>query len=536
MDANNSSELVQAHLPCVDCGSSDALCVYSDGHTYCFSCEKTVNPTSEKKSDLLTNITYAPLKVRGITETTCKRYSYGKSVYKGKPCQIANYFTPNGELVGQKMRFQDKTFGTKGTVGKHFFGQHLFNNGVRLIVTEGEIDCLTVSQLLGNKEAVVSIPTGAGGAKRTFENNIEWLNGFNEVVIVFDNDEAGRKASKEVEGILPSDKLKVVTLSLHKDPNEYYLQNHGNDLLEAIENAKIITPDNIINGSELWEKLKSEPEEVEGYSLPWDIKANQMIRGLRKGEIVMLTAGTGIGKSTVAREVTYDLVMRHKKKVGIMMLEENILRTAKGIIGLHLGKPLHISRSGITDEEYNKAFNETLGSENFVLYNHFGSLDNNSILNSVRYMAVSSKCDFIVLDHISIAVSGIDSNNERKLIDILMTRLRSLAEELGIGIVSVCHLKRTDNKNSAEEGGMVSLEDLRGSQSIAQLSDTIIALERNQQAQTETEKNLMRVRILKCRHTGDTGLGGELIFNKTVNRLEKPEKPVEITQDKKLEF
>nr|DAW25998.1 MAG TPA: DNA directed DNA polymerase [Caudoviricetes sp.] len=522
----STSEILRAHLPCPDCGSSDALSEYTDGHTYCYSCNALHNsdetePTT-KYDDFISDLSLKPLKARGITESTCRKYQYYFTNYKGKPCQVANYFDENGTLVGQKLRFQDKSFAVKGKLSTTFFGQQLYNNGVRLIITEGEIDCLTVSQLLGNQEPVVSIPCGVQSAKKVFEANLKWLEAFKEVVVVFDNDDAGRKGAKEIEGILSPEKLRIAVLKQYKDPNEYYINNKGNELLEALENAKKVTPENIINADTLLDDLLEEPEEVTGYSLPWTVKANKMIRGVRKGEITMLTAGTGIGKSTMIRELGYHLVMDHGLKIGSMMLEENVLRTSKGYIGLYLNKPVHLSRKGITNDQYTEAFNHTLGTGKFVMYNHFGSLDNSSILNAIRYMAVTEKCDFILIDHISIAVSGIESNNERKLIDILMTRLRQLCEELGVGLICICHLKRGDGKKSAEEGGSISLEDLRGSQAIAQLSDTIIALERNQQADSDIKKNLVQIRVLKCRQTGDTGIGGKLWFNKERNRLEIP--------------
>ena len=522
----STSEILRAHLPCPDCGSSDALSEYTDGHTYCYSCNALHNsdetePTT-KYDDFISDLSLKPLKARGITESTCRKYQYYFTNYKGKPCQVANYFDENGTLVGQKLRFQDKSFAVKGKLSTTFFGQQLYNNGVRLIITEGEIDCLTVSQLLGNQEPVVSIPCGVQSAKKVFEANLKWLEAFKEVVVVFDNDDAGRKGAKEIEGILSPEKLRIAVLKQYKDPNEYYINNKGNELLEALENAKKITPENIINADTLLDDLLEEPEEVTGYSLPWTVKADKMIRGVRKGEITMLTAGNGIGKSTMIRELGYHLVMDHGLKIGSMMLEENVLRTSKGYIGLYLNKPVHLSRKGITNDQYTEAFNHTLGTGKFVMYNHFGSLDNSSILNAIRYMAVTEKCDFILIDHISIAVSGIESNNERKLIDILMTRLRQLCEELGVGLICICHLKRGDGKKSAEEGGSISLEDLRGSQAIAQLSDTIIALERNQQADSDIKKNLVQIRVLKCRQTGDTGIGGKLWFNKERNRLEIP--------------
>lgn len=521
------SEVVQTHLPCSACGSSDALTLYDDGHTYCFSCHNTVFKNKDKETmthdDLLgTNeLRLQPLPKRGIAQSTCSKYQYYKGTYKGKPCQVANYYNEYGKLIGQKLRFSDKTFRTLGKVGNTFYGQQLYNHGDKLIITEGEIDCLTVSQLLGNVEAVVSIPCGAGSAKSVFKANLQWLNGFDEVIVVFDGDKAGQEAIKAIEGILPTEKLKIVTLTTHKDPNEYLLAGDTKQLLESLENARSYIPQGIINGSDLWEVLQNEPTTSEGYSLPWDIKAQQMLKGVRKGEIVLTTGGTGTGKSTFTRELMYDLAMRHKLKVGIMMLEENIARTAKGILGIHVGQRLHVSRRGISDEAYKKAFDETLGTKRFVLYDHFGALDNNSVLATIRYLGVSEKCDFVILDHISIAISGLEGNNERKMIDVLMTKLRSLAEELGIGIVTVCHLKRVDSKSSAEEGGNISLEDLRGSQALAQLSDTIIALERNQQDTDDTSKNTIKVRVLKNRLTGDTGLGGTLFYNKTTNRLEE---------------
>ncbi len=60
-------------------------------------------------------------------------------------------------------------------------------------MTEGEIDCLTVSQVQGNKYPVVSIPTGAASAAKVFRANFNWLESFEEVIVMFDMDDAGRK-------------------------------------------------------------------------------------------------------------------------------------------------------------------------------------------------------------------------------------------------------------------------------------------------------------------------------------------------------
>lgn len=528
------STIIRAHIPCPDCGSSDAMCEYSDGHTFCFSCEtyhngnenepKGGNRTVRNHEVIpLDSLTLDSLRVRGITQETCAKYGYYKTRINNELAQVACYYSDSGELVGQKVRFKDKRFSVRGEVSDRFFGQHLWpGGGKKLVITEGEIDCLTVSQVQGNKYPVVSIPNGAKSAKRVFKAQMEWLNTFEQVIVMFDMDERGREAVSDVEGILKPGKLYIATLPL-KDPNECLLNDQADAIVKAIWNAKVYKPDGIVNGADLWSVLENEEEEEEGYPLPWDIDLQKMTLGLRKGELVVLTAGTGVGKTTFVRQIAHNFGVKQNLKVGMMMLEENVKRTAKGLMSIEAGKRLHINRKAVTPEEYKEAFEKTLGTGNFIFHEHFGSIEGDNLLNKMRYMAVGEGCDFIILDHVSIAVSGLEGDNERKLIDILMTTMRSLVEETGVGLVVISHLKRPDGQQSHEEGGVTSLSQLRGSGAIAQLADTVIGLERNQQAEGK-EKNLVRLRLLKCRFTGETGIAGYLWFNKETDRLEAVDK------------
>lgn len=542
---NEESVCIKDHLPCPDCGSSDALAMYSDGHTYCFSCETTrrnqnienFNTTPKvANSDLLdlSGCRVAPLPVRRLTEATCMKYGYyqGRD-RKGVPCQIANYYDDEGTIVAQKIRYKDKKFCVLGKHIHRFFGQNLWQSGKKLVVTEGEIDCLTVFQITGNKYPTVSIPNGAQSAKKTFKENLEWLSGFDEVIVMFDMDEPGRKATQDVTNLLPSGKLKIATLP-YKDPNECLQKGHPDAVLDAIYQAKPYRPDGIVEGVDLWEELESEPEEDIGYPLPWNIPLEKMTLGLRKGELIVVTAGTGIGKTTFVRQIAHHLGVNEHLKIGMMMLEENTLRTAKGLMAVHCGKRLALNRHLVSDEEYRKIFDETFGGNNFVFYQHFGSLESNNLLSKMRYLAVSEQCDFIVLDHITIAISGLDIENERKATDVLMTRLRSLAEETGVGMIIISHLRRVDGE-PAEEGGVISLSHLRGSHALAQLSDGVWALERNQQAEDPIEKNLVRIRVLKNRHTGETGVAGYLRYDTETDRLEEATEEGEVTNDKETE-
>lgn len=526
----NENESVQAHQPCPDCGSHDALAVYSDGSTYCFSCEayhkKTTDTHIEERGahpvsrDLIpiSEMTIEPLRQRCLEQSTCRRYGYYISSYKGEPCQVACYYDDAGEMIGQKLRFRDKHFAVLGKISKRFFGQQLFNKGKRLVITEGEIDCLTVSQVGGNKYPVVSIPNGCQSAKKIFAENMEWLNNFDEVIVMFDMDEPGRKAVEDVCRILPYGKLKIATLPL-KDPNECLQNGRASAIIDAIFQAKPYKPDGIINGNELWEALRDEKEEEQGYTLPWDIPLQEKTQGLRKGELIVITAGTGIGKTTFVRQIAYHLGVKLNLKIGMLMLEENIKRTAKGLMAVHSGKRLALNRHLVTDEEYEEIYKETLGRGNFVFFQHFGSLEADNLMSKIRFLAVAEQCDFIVLDHITIAISGLDIENERKATDVLMTNLRSLAEETGVGMLIISHLKRVEG-TPAEEGGAISLSHLRGSQGLAQLSDGVWALERNQQDENDDQKNTVRIRVLKSRHTGETGVAGYLRYDKDTDRLE----------------
>ena len=184
-------------------------------------------------------------------------------------------------------------------------------------------------------------------------------------------------------------------------------------------------------------------------------------------------------------------------------------------MSLHLNKLVHLNE--VPTEELKEAFDATLGTGRVFMYDHWGSTESDNLLGKIRYLARGCGCQYIILDHISIVVSGIEGGDERRIIDNMMTQLRSLTEELGIGLIVVSHLRRPNGDKGHEEGIMTSLSQLRGSAAIAQLSDIVIGLERNQQ--DAENSNTTTVRILKNRWSGDTGVAGQLHFNTTTGRM-----------------
>ena len=230
----------------------------------------------------------------------------------------------------------------------------------------------------------------------------------------------------------------------------------------------------------------------------------------------MLCAGSGTGKSQVCRELAYHLISQ-KIKVGYIALEENVKRSIRGIVGLGLNKLIHKPdvRKQIPEEELIKEWNNV--KDYICFYDSFGVSDTDDLMNRIRYMVVALDCRVIFLDHISIVVSSVSDGDERRNIDLLMTNLRKLVEEIKCSMFVVSHLKRPEGKLGHEEGVQTSLSHLRGSHSLAQLSDGVIGFERDQQ--DESSSNIMTARVLKNRYSGDTGIACSLTYNKDTGRL-----------------
>jgi twinkle protein len=186
-------------------------------------------------------------------------------------------------------------------------------------------------------------------------------------------------------------------------------------------------------------------------------------------------------------------------------------------MSIELNKPLHLGELDINDKELRDAFDATVGSGRVYLYDHWGSTDSDNLLSKIRYLVRGCGCDFIVLDHISIVVSGLEGGDERRIIDNTMTAMRSLVEELNCGMILISHLKRPSGDRGHEDGAQTSMSQLRGSAAIGQLSDIVIGLERNQQ--DKERPDISNVRVLKNRWSGETGLCNSLQYIKDSGRM-----------------
>lgn len=446
---------------------------------------------------------------RGISEAVCRQFNYGTATDKnGKTVQVAQYTDDSGRVVAQKLRTSTKQFSIIGDAkAMRLYGKNLWKaGGRRVVVVEGELDCLSVAQATGGTWPVVSLPGGAGSAKKAIAADLEWLSSFESIVLAYDSDEAGQAAVEASAPLLPPGKCSIVTLP-RKDANAMLIAGEVRELSKLLWQGRIWRPDGIVNASELWDKVNE--QQAPGFDYPWDALTT-LTYGQRKGTLVTWTAGSGVGKSTIVSKVAYDLAFKNNLKVGYVALEESVGRAAQRFLSHHLHKLCHLPDRA-TEAEMKAAFDATLASGRIWLFDHFGSSDAENLLAKLRYLAVSCEVDVIVLDHLSIAISGMGvEGDERRVIDFTMTALRTLVEETGVLMHVISHLRRAPNDvKSAEDGGRISLSMLRGSHSIAQLSDQVIAVERDLQGEDRT----MRLRILKNRLSGDTGPAGLLAYD-----------------------
>ncbi len=438
--------------------------------------------------------------------------------YKGREVQIATYRDLDSNPIFQKIRFVDnKSFITIGKFKPLLYGMHLFKgNTKKLIITEGEIDTLSTYQVIGDYP-VVSIPNGANNAKEAIKYNLEWIERFEEVVLMFDSDKYGIEASKECAALISLGKVKIVTLPL-KDANEMLKVGKEKELYKATWNGIEYRPDGIVSGESLWDEV-NKPIEY-GFSYPFE-KLTNLTYGIRIPEFICFGAGTGMGKTDFFKEIETHLITKHKQNVGIIHLEETTRDTVLGLMTKHSGIKFHLPDTKFTEEQKRAAFNETIGTERVFIYDSFGTTDLDTIKTTIRYMVKGKNCKFIFLDHITALGDAIENSGEvnQKMRNIV-SELARLTRELDFTLFAISHLRKSDGKQSHEEGGRVHLDDLYGAKAISQWASYVFGLERNQQAEDLEERHTSILRCLKDRYTGQgTGCTIAIKYNTDTGKL-----------------
>jgi twinkle protein len=514
-DDDASDSVFVAKESCPGCGSRNNLGRYSDGHAHCFtpSCkyyEKADGDVAERvaseaasrpeRSFNPIHYTISGLPKRALSEKTCRFFDYGIGEFNGKPCHFTHFRDPETrELVAQKVRLPNKedfpvlkASGTKLPL----FGQHLWRGDRRsLIITEGEIDCLSVSQVQDCKYPVVSLTAGAGNALNDIKRHYEWICEFDKIVLMFDDDDPGRHAAEQCAEILPLGKVFVAVIEGFKDANEALVAGKASAITSAFWNAKPYQPEGIFTLSD----IKAEVLAPVSMGRPWFLPTlTELTFGRRDGEVYYFGAGTGVGKTDLfTQQIEFD-VMELGIPTACIYLEQPPSETGKRIVGKSAGKQFHIPDGSWTQAELDEAFAKVEATGKLYLGGNFASASWDQIAARIRYMAHALGVKHFYIDHLTALA---DPSKERESLEIITKELALMAQELGVVIHVISHLATPEGKPH-EEGGRVMLRHFKGSRAIGFWAHFAFGLERNPQHEDPEIAQQTTFRVLKDRYTG----------------------------------
>lgn len=442
---------------------------------------------------------------RGIVPDTFRKFNSPALIGEDSVPKEIHFRYPHGTKI---RGFGDKTFRSVGDMRQpQLFGQDLFPAGSARAITvyEGEPDALSGYQLLG-KYPSVSVRS-ASTAKTDCSAQYDYLNSFEQIYLCFDADEAGQQAVREVANLFDFNKVFHVKMEPYKDANEFLQKKEGALFTKLWYNAKRFLPDNIIASYAEIDGILDEKLAEPHAPMPFP-RLQQMTYGMFPGQAILIKALEGIGKTEIMRAFEYTTLKETDHNVGVLHLEEPKDRSIKGLVGYHMGQPVHLPDSMVELDHVKKVYRELTRRDNRVhFYKHFGSSDPDDILGAIRFLGGACGCKLIFLDHISIVVSGIENDDERKKLDYISTQLKMMAEALGFTLVYVSHVN---------DDGLT-----RGSRNISKVADLVIMLNRNLTSPDPVERNTTFVTVEKNRFAGRTGPAGKLIFDPTTFRLEE---------------
>ncbi|WP_304274683.1 toprim domain-containing protein [Caulobacter segnis] len=441
--------------------------------------------------------TVEALPARGLTRETADKFGYKVGTFNGHKAHIATYCDAAGRPVAQKIRWKEdgkKQFTWVGDPkAATLYGQNLWRDaGKMVVVTEGELDALAVSQVQNNKWPVVSIPNGAGGAAKDLAKQVAWLERFEKIVLCFDMDEPGRQAVEACTKLFTPGKVYDARLPL-KDACDMVKAHRSAELVDALWGSKQMRPDGIKTVAD----LRAKALEPTKWGLPWPWRTlTERTYGIQRHYLYSWGAGVGSGKTTTQKQLMLtamrpDLLEPHDglvdhlgqplvipapRKVGTILFEENPAKTLRSLAGMVIGKRLNKPDVQYTEAELNEAIDSLDGL--FFPLDMFGAKDWDTVKANVLYLILAEGVLDIFIDPLTALVAN--AEDERRALDEIMAELSGIVEAHGATIHLVSHLT-TPQGTAHEEGGRVLEKHFTGSRAIARWSHAMIGLERNKQ-------------------------------------------------------
>jgi len=533
-------------ISCKDCGSSDGKQVFvqEDGkqNAYCFACE-TYDPMQDtpkikykqEESTVMTmpdisNLKSLEIPDRLIRKDTVEYYGVRLALSEVDGTTVTEHYYPdhnNGELIGYEVRdCINKNFKSIGTRKGSFdlWGQSIVPLSRKLFITEGRLDAMALHQvILDNtppkyaqyKPAVVSLTRGATSASKDLLHNRDFISKYEEVILCFDNDSAGKKATKDALKIFP---LAKVAMLSEKDANDMLVKGKGKELYQAtVWNAQVLRQGEVVDVHDFIDKAM---ERVKvGLTFPWE-SMTRLTFGIRPNNIFICGAAPKIGKSDFQYQLVHHLVYNEKVKVGIFDLENSPITTGKRIASKE-AKLDFLRPDKVYDDSLLR--NTLEGLEGKVrFYDRSGSRDWVDIKATIEELHLLDGINIFCLDPITALISKFSASEANDALNLIMTEMADLVQSYPITIFCFSHVNpKPKSSKSHEQGGKVLSSEFTGSRSLEKWSHYGIGLSRNRTEDCpEEDRNITRVSLLFDRSYGQTG-GFNLYFDEeTVTYLE----------------
>lgn len=558
------------HTKCEECGSSDGKAVYDDSSSHCFVCSKTV-PSEEfkeqnskksskvksttKKEDMeikpsskpaLTTDENAEIKsetnpdpkgFRSLTSTTCKPFGvrHAFSVETGEVIEQYYPTTQDGQIVGYKVREEPKNFYSRGRTGAdcELFMQFKFNRGGKyIVITEGELDALSAYQMLADyaksknsdfETAVVSPTTGAQSHKQ-IAAQYKFLDTFDQIIVAYDNDKAGKEATEKLLTVLPKGKVKIMHMRF-KDPNEYLEKGEDKAFVTDFYNAKAYVPVGIVGSGEISDSMREEFMTPKIPLPPFMHKLQDMMAGgIPLGRIVNLASASGTGKSTIVDEIVYFMLFNSPHKVGIVTLESTTGQYGNKLLSRHIGvklelksneEALNILSSDKTREKEKELFWTDTGEHRFYLIDdRDGGVDN--VKDAIENLVISCGCKVIVLDPTHDVIGTLPNEEQESFYGWQ----KGMVKSHNCTFYNVMHTRKTaSGQKSGSAGADLHEEDIQGASSAYKSAACNLMFSRNKESEDPVERNTTTMKATKIRWTGKTGVAGKYYYDNESHTL-----------------
>jgi archaellum biogenesis ATPase FlaH/5S rRNA maturation endonuclease (ribonuclease M5) len=479
---------------------------------------------------------------RGIRTDTAKSFGilHGVDTQTGAVNEQLYPCTMDYKLTGYKGRRVPKAFPAPiGETGKdcELFGQFKFKDSrdKYCLIVGGELDQLSASQMLfdaqeakrksdGRSEderyeriAVVSSTIGESGAHKQVSQQYAWFNRFERVIICMDNDKAGMEAALKIAQALPKGKAYIMDMA-RKDPNSYIWDNekqvpvnYAREFVSAFYKNQAYTPSGIVGSGTLMGAIRKAAI-VPKIPLPDFMHEVETLMGggIPLGVIVNLGSASGTGKSTIIDECVYHWIFNSPHKIGVISLESDCAQYGTKILSRHMGVKIDLipgvenKVAFLNSPEAQAASDELFfapdGSHRWHLVDdRDGSIE--ELKELIMSLIIQCECKVIVLDPLQDILDGMSIDEQA----VFMRFMKGTVKSHGVTFINVNHVRKSSGGQKANSTGAdIYEEDFQGSSAIFKSAACNLLFTRNKEADNEIERNVTKLKMSKCRWTGNT--------------------------------